>query len=45
MIFTSIMQQDKVGFDGATHDFEMIVVEDGQEGDSSPTAYYFYLEI
>jgi hypothetical protein len=33
------------GFDQRTHDFEMIVGENGHGVDSDPTLYYFYLEL
>ncbi len=45
VIFTSILQRDANGFDSKTHDFEMLVLEDGHNGDVSTTAYYFYMEI
>ena len=33
------------GFDGRTHDFEMIVGEDGHFNDLAPQTYWFYLEL
>jgi len=44
-IFTALLEQDVAGFDGATHDFEMLVLEDGHSGDTSTTPYYFYVEL
>ena len=44
-IFVSILDDDTTGFDGASHDFEMLVLEDGHNGDSSTTPYYFYVEL
>ena len=45
VIFTSILQRDANGFDSKTHDFEMLVLENGHYGDVSTTPYYFYLEL
>jgi hypothetical protein len=45
VLYTALLTQDSTGFDGATHDFEMLVGENGHSGDSSTTPYYFYLEI
>jgi len=45
MIYTALLTQDSLGFDGSTHDFEMLVGENGHLGDTSPTPYYFYLEL
>jgi hypothetical protein len=46
LIFTSILQENSaVGFDGANHDFQMIVAENGHNGDEATTTYYFYVEI
>jgi hypothetical protein len=45
VVFTSILKSDALGFDGAKHDFEMLVLEDGRDGNSALTPYYFYLEL
>ena len=45
VIFTSIIDEDVLGFDGRTHDFEMIVLEDGRGTDTATTTYYFYVEL
>ena len=45
IIYTSIINQNKVGFDNLAHDFQMIVPEDGHNGDSAVTNYYFYVEL
>ncbi len=45
VIFTSLLNQDVLGFDGKTHDFEMLVLEDGHKADTSVTPYYFYVEL
>lgn len=36
---------ESTGFDDRTHDFQMIVAEDGHGTDTAPTPYYFYLEL
>ena len=41
-IFTSIINSG-TGFDGNSYDFQMIVLEDGR--DTETTTYYFYVEI
>jgi hypothetical protein len=46
LIFTSLIKQGKaVGFDGISHDFQMIVAENGHNGNEVTTLYYFYVEI
>jgi hypothetical protein len=45
VIFASLLEQDNTGFDAGTHDFEMLVPENGHLGDTTPIRYYFYLEI
>jgi len=45
LVYAAVIKQDAVGFDGNTHDFQMIVGEDGHNGDSTPTPYYFYVEL
>jgi hypothetical protein len=45
IIFTSLLNSDVLGFDERTHDFEMMVLEDGHGENSEITPYYFYLEI
>jgi hypothetical protein len=44
-VFVSIIQNNGNGFDGATHDFEMLVLDDGHGTDLAITTYYFYVEI
>lgn len=44
-VFASILNQDVLGFDNKQHDFEMLVLEDGHNGDTSTTDYYFYVEL
>ncbi len=44
-VFASILSDDTTGFNDASTDFEMLVLEDGHNGDSSTTTYYFYIEL
>jgi hypothetical protein len=46
VVFTSILDEENpAGFDGNTHDFEMLVLENGHLTDTSPTTYYFWVEL
>lgn len=46
VIFAAILdEEDVAGFDGALHDFEMLVLEDGHGTDVATTTYYFYVEL
>jgi hypothetical protein len=45
IVYTSILENNYIGFDGGTHDFEMIVLENGASGKATATNYYFYLEL
>jgi len=45
IIYSTIMEQDTVGFDGGSYDFQMIVPENGASGYSGSTAYYLYVEL
>jgi hypothetical protein len=45
IVYTAIISQDALGFDNRTHDFQMIVGEDGHNGDSGTTPYFFYVEL
>jgi len=44
-VFASILSDNTTGFNDASTDFEMLVLEDGHNGDSSTTTYYFYIEL
>jgi hypothetical protein len=44
VIYTALIEDNVIGFDGATHDFQMIVGENGH-GNSASTLYYFYVEL
>ena len=45
MIYTALITPHANGFDNRTHDFQMLVGENGHNGDVAATPYYFYLEL
>ncbi len=45
VIFTSLLENNLAGFNGAPYDFQMLVLEDGHAGDTGSTPYYFYVEL
>jgi len=46
IIYTSILEQDAEGFDSRTHDFELLLGEDGHGAAAgTTTTYYFWVEI
>lgn len=49
VIYTSLIDQDRMGFDARTHDFQLLVGEPGAGTQSWPygtiTNYYFYVEL
>jgi hypothetical protein len=45
VIFTALLNEDVMGFNGRTHDFQMLVLEDGHGTNTDTTTYYFYLEL
>jgi hypothetical protein len=45
MIYTGLITTPTLGFDNRSHQFEMIVGENGKYGDTTTTPYYFYLEL
>jgi hypothetical protein len=52
MIFTAILEDKdegerdgKAGFDGGDYDFQLLVGEDGSNGNSAITPYYFWVEL
>ena len=45
VIWTSLLNDDALGFDGKTHDFEMLVPENGHLTDTATTTYYFYVQL
>jgi len=45
MVYTSLINNNALGFNNQYWDFEMIVGEDGHYGDTTTTTYYFYVEL
>ena len=52
IIFTAIIENDETnnatdvyGYDNSTHDFQMLVGEDGHSGNTDSTPYYFFVEL
>jgi hypothetical protein len=45
IIYTGLLESDALGFDGRSHDFQILVGEDGHSGNTAPSVYYFYLEL
>jgi len=45
MVYTALLDPGTIGFDGNSHDFEMLVGENGHNDNTNPTTYYFYIEI
>ncbi|MCK4997491.1 hypothetical protein KAS08_04250 [Candidatus Pacearchaeota archaeon] len=43
-IFAALLEQDVDGFNSITHDFQMLVLEDGH-GNTETTDYFFYVEL
>jgi len=44
-IFASLLENNVLGFDNTPKDFEMMVLENGNNGDTAITNYWFYIEI
>jgi len=44
-VFASLLEQDTLGFNSKSHDFEMLVLEDGHDGNAVTTPYFFYIEL
>jgi hypothetical protein len=45
VVFASILEQDLTGFNSGTQDFEMLVLEDGHNGNVAATTYFFFVEL
>jgi len=45
IVYATILEEDEVGYDGGTYDFQMLVPENGLETWSGATAYYLYVEL
>jgi hypothetical protein len=44
-VYTTIIDEDQVGFNNKTYDFQLLVGENGNETSQAPTTYYFYTEL
>jgi hypothetical protein len=40
-----LVNESALGFDSNSHDFQMIVGDDGHIGNEAPSTYYFFLEL
>jgi hypothetical protein len=45
VVFASLILDNSMGFDSATHDFEMMVLDDGHGTNLGITTYYMYVEL
>jgi len=45
VVFTTLLNENVLGFDNKPHDFQMIVLENGHGTDVSVDTYYFYVEL
>lgn len=45
VIFASLLKNNADGFNELSHDFEMLVLENGHNGNVDVTDYYFYVEL
>jgi hypothetical protein len=45
LIYTALITTPTAGFDGLEHQFQMLVGENGHNGNTAATPYYFYLEL
>ena len=45
MIYTALIEPGALGFNGNPYDFELLVGENGKNEDTTPTTYYFFVEI
>ena len=45
VIYASILQSNVRGYNNKTWDFQMMVGEDGHDGDTKSTTYYFFVEL
>ena len=44
-VFASLLEEDLSGFNNISHDFQMLVLEDGHSGDTNTETYFFYIEL
>lgn len=45
IVYTSILNNDATGFDNRSHDFQLIVAENGTNANTQTTMYYFWVEL
>jgi hypothetical protein len=45
VVFTSILEESRLGFNNKEVDFQMLVPEDGHGADTQTTTYFFFIEI
>jgi len=45
VVFSSFLRSDLNAFDNSSRDFQMIVAENGNNSDTNPTNYYFFVEL
>lgn len=45
VVFTALIENNLNGFDARVHDFQMLVLENGHDGDAGSTVYYFFAEL
>jgi len=45
IIYATILEDNRVGYDGQSYDFQMLVPENGSAGFTGATAYYLYVEL
>ncbi len=45
IIYATILEDNLVGYDGQSYDFQMLVPENGSVGFTGATAYYLYVEL
>ena len=45
LVYATILEEDSVGYDGDTYDFQLLVPERGEAGNTQVTDYYLYVEI
>jgi len=45
LLFVGMLRNDHNGFNNGTHDFQLLVADDGQPGNEDATPYYFFVEL
>lgn len=45
LVFTSLINNNKYGFNNVTHDFQLLVAENGHGSDTTVTPYFFWIEL